>query len=121
MHGNVFEWCQDAWQATLPAEPVTDPDGAEGDTGQRVVRGGSWYNVGRLCRSAYRGWLTPDLRDYNLGFRLALGHPSSSQEQAGSKHGQARYGVAPDRDGSQTAVGRAGQWLKSTFNKWRGK
>ncbi|WGZ93132.1 MAG: formylglycine-generating enzyme family protein [Candidatus Thiothrix putei] len=78
MHGNVFEWCQDAWQATLPAEPVTDPDGAGGDTGRRVVRGGSWDREGRCCRSAYRPGYAPDRRLHTLGFRLALGHPSSS-------------------------------------------
>ena len=80
MHGNVFEWCQDAWQATLPAEPVTDPDGAGGDTGQRVVRGGSWGNEGRRCRSAYRDWRTPDRRYNSLGFRLVLGHSVIGEE-----------------------------------------
>lgn len=74
MHGNVWEWCQDAWQEKLPAKPVTDPEGAGGDTGQRVVRGGSWLDEGRYCRSAYRLRLSPDLRFNLLGFRLALGH-----------------------------------------------
>lgn len=73
MHGNVCEWCQD-WYGEYPAEPVTDPAGAGGDTGLRVVRGGSWFNGGRLCRSASRFWDTPDVRDDNLGCRLALGH-----------------------------------------------
>ena len=39
---------------------------------KRVVRGGSWNNNGRNCRSAYRNRKEPDNRNNNLGFRLAL-------------------------------------------------
>jgi formylglycine-generating enzyme required for sulfatase activity len=38
----------------------------------RVVRGGSWNNNGRNVRSAIRNRNTPDNRNNNLGFRLAL-------------------------------------------------
>jgi Sulfatase-modifying factor enzyme 1 len=38
----------------------------------RVVRGGSWNNNGRNVRSANRNSNTPDNRNNNLGFRLAL-------------------------------------------------
>ena len=38
----------------------------------RVVRGGSWNNNGRNVRSANRNRNTPDNRNNNLGFRLAL-------------------------------------------------
>ncbi|OQX06390.1 MAG: hypothetical protein BWK73_30985 [Thiothrix lacustris] len=77
MHGNVWEWCQDVWQEKLPASPVTDPEGvAEGDKAgvERVIRGGSWNNFGRGCRSASRDWLGPVYRLYDSGFRLILGH-----------------------------------------------
>lgn len=72
MHGNVWEWCQDAWQEKLPAEPITDPEGSGAGVG-RVVRGGSWYGNGRGVRSAIRRGLAPDVRSGNIGFRLALG------------------------------------------------
>ncbi len=44
----------------------------EGRTGDnRVLRGGSWINNGRNCRSAYRNNNDPSDRNNNIGFRLA--------------------------------------------------
>ena len=40
----------------------------------RVLRGGSWNNNGRNCRSANRNRNTPDNHWNNTGFRLALAH-----------------------------------------------
>jgi hypothetical protein len=37
-----------------------------------VIRGGAWNNNARNCRSANRNWNTPDNRNSNIGFRLAL-------------------------------------------------
>jgi len=37
----------------------------------RVLRGGSWINNGRNCRSAYRNHNDPSNRNNNIGFRLA--------------------------------------------------
>jgi formylglycine-generating enzyme required for sulfatase activity len=70
MHGNVCEWCLD-WKGDYPTSSVTDPKGA--DTGKyRVFRGGSWGSNPRYCRSAFRNGNTPDYRNIDLGFRLAL-------------------------------------------------
>jgi len=66
MHGNVSEWCQD-WYAKYPSGDVTDP--ARPDS-LRVLRGGSWSFYARLCRSAFRVWLSPSSRHINLGFRV---------------------------------------------------
>ena len=83
MHGNVWEWCQDNWQEQLGKEAVCDPwlrQQSLVPVSARVVRGGSWDDLGRLVRSAFRGRNSPDFRDSYLGFRLALGHSGSGQE-----------------------------------------
>ena len=72
MHGNVSEWCQDWYEKQYPSEPVTDPQGAASGT-RRVLRGGSWFDLGGNCRSAHRDHYVPAYRDRNFGFRLALG------------------------------------------------
>jgi len=69
MHGNVWEWCSD-WHGAYPAEAVVDPQGAS--TGlSRAIRGGSWFNLPHLCRSASR-WLGPKYSYSSVGFRIAL-------------------------------------------------
>ena len=72
IHGNVWEWCQD-WYAGdyYASSPASNPKGAASGT-NRVLRGGSWYNVAQFVRSADRGSITPDLRSFDVGFRLVL-------------------------------------------------
>ncbi len=73
MSGNVREWCLD-WKGDYPTDPVADPVGPENGSG-RVVRGGGWSSFAQYCRSASRGYGTPDDRSYDLGFRLVREAP----------------------------------------------
>ena len=63
MCGNVSEWCFDKWQG-----------GYDGDVSfaQRVIRGGSWLHLDRLCRLTQRTNNTPHYRRNDLGFRLVI-------------------------------------------------
>lgn len=71
MLGNVYEWCRDHPEATLPDKATKDPVGAV-DGIDRVVRGGSWHSPPIFGRAAHRTWNNPDGRSQFIGFRVAL-------------------------------------------------
>jgi len=70
MHGNVWQWCEDRY-GPYQGGVQTDPAGPDSGS-SRVYRGGCWFIVAEHCRSAFRFRSIPLLRDYYLGFRLAL-------------------------------------------------
>lgn len=76
MAGNVAEWCYDFYQE-LGSNEVTDwavldanPDDRKGRN--RIIRGGSWINVGPRCEPSYRVADDPNNVLSYVGFRVAL-------------------------------------------------
>jgi formylglycine-generating enzyme required for sulfatase activity len=77
MHGNVWEWCQGHWHGSYEGKPFADGSAwlfsgerKNKDELRYVLRGGSWNDIPRSCRSAYRYAGYPDARNYYVGFRV---------------------------------------------------
>ena len=80
-HGNIWEWCADAW-GSYSANPwpgrfrwTRDPQGPASGPG-RVLRGGSWGYNPEGCRSACRDLVDPANRYVShVGFRVVVAAP----------------------------------------------
>ena len=89
-HGNVWEWCADAWKPdgySGRESGVMNPETVDEDeNADRLVRGGSWYGPARSCRAAFRLRFVPDFRGFYLGLRLATGQePGGAAEPQGAE------------------------------------
>lgn len=70
MHGNVEEFCEDAWDGIAKLPGGIDPLGTVGS--YRVIRGGgTGLNGAANCRAAARFKVPPNLYSAALGFRVA--------------------------------------------------
>ncbi|MBC8874758.1 MAG: SUMF1/EgtB/PvdO family nonheme iron enzyme [Planctomycetes bacterium] len=68
MHGNVWEWTRTEYRSY----PYQEDDGRNdiASSEDRVVRGGSWYDRPKRCRSGFRLSYPPYQRVFNVGFRI---------------------------------------------------
>ena len=73
MHGNVWEWCADAY-GNYPAGAVVEPQGPPSGL-SRVLRGGCWNDHADACTSSARGSTGPSSENFRCGFRL-VGTPA---------------------------------------------
>ncbi len=72
MHGNVCEWCFDAYLESAYRdrnEVTADPVIMTGSK-TRVVRGGSWGSHSKMSRAAHRFGVSPGSRVEDFGFRI---------------------------------------------------
>jgi formylglycine-generating enzyme required for sulfatase activity len=76
MHGNVWEWCSDAYGA-YSSEAVSDPTGASSGNRNRVLRGGDWSNAPDNLRSVKRGIDTSARREGTFGLRCVVAGESA--------------------------------------------
>ena len=89
MHGNVWEWCGDESQGNLGSKPTINlltegnQESLDPLEAKRVLRGGSWFNQGRYCRSAIRLRYESAFRRNDFGFRLALGRELQASQAIG--------------------------------------
>jgi len=117
MHGNVWEWCLDKVEDLTgydKKENVVDPLSTSGR--ERVIRGGSWNDTGRLCRSAYRNAHGPAFRYFYLGFRICLAPIPAGKPMTES--GTVAPEAEPGAGNRELAwVSRIGAWLNTRMGK----
>jgi eukaryotic-like serine/threonine-protein kinase len=75
MHGNLWEWCLDEWVNNYNGAPVDGhARGTVQDNGNnRLLRGGSWRDSSKVCRSANRiSGAVSFVYNYDVGLRVVL-------------------------------------------------
>jgi formylglycine-generating enzyme required for sulfatase activity len=76
MHGNVLEWCRDAWDGKTPyansdaSNSANNPISTIGDLSS--ARGGCWFFPPEKCRAASRHAFHPDATLNYVGFRFII-------------------------------------------------
>ena len=113
MSGNVWEWCND-WSGSYSSGSQTNPTGpARGSS--RVIRGGSssWKGLARFCRVSHRDDSAPDVRDYDLGLRLAV------RIEQGGKSAEKHLMVQQGTGEVAFAIGLSPVWKKGLKAKKR--
>jgi formylglycine-generating enzyme required for sulfatase activity len=76
LHGNVWEWVQDGWDASdygqFSEKTAINPNSPCSAGSKRVLRGGDWGDIASGCRSSSRSAGIPSDRYFRIGFRVSL-------------------------------------------------
>ncbi len=70
VHGNVWEWAEDCWNASHQGHAGSSVPRLQGDCNQRVRRGGAWLGIPTSIRAAQRAFAGINDRKNELGFRV---------------------------------------------------
>ena len=70
VHGNVWEWVQDCWNADYEGAPSDGSAWLSGTCSERVLRSGSWDYVPSSLRAANRIKIPTGIRDVDFGLRV---------------------------------------------------
>ncbi|MFT2111612.1 SUMF1/EgtB/PvdO family nonheme iron enzyme [Marinomonas sp. 2405UD68-3] len=70
MHGNVAEWVEDCYHDNYVNAPSSNTIWSSSSCDNRVLRGGSWFDIPRVGRSSTRYRADPNLKASNWGFRV---------------------------------------------------
>jgi formylglycine-generating enzyme required for sulfatase activity len=71
VHGNVYEWVEDCWNATYAEAPADGSAWTAGNCGARVLRGGAWNRPPSALRAGARLFAYPERRMTRIGLRIA--------------------------------------------------
>ena len=73
MHGNVYEWVEDCYEASYSGAPSDGGARTSGTCAVRMLCGGGWSNEPENLRASSRAWYRTDWRSfyYLSGFRIA--------------------------------------------------
>ncbi len=86
MHGNLWEWCLDGLREyPKQVEDVVENPIGPGSGSRAALRGGSWINDARYCRSASRDAAERDFRNDSFGVRPCSTIDLQSQRSAAGK------------------------------------
>lgn len=72
MNGNIDEWVADCYSDNYMGATTTQTARTSGGCDQRVMRGGSWFEISRLVRSSARYRHPPNAIRDSWGFRVAV-------------------------------------------------
>ncbi len=75
MHGNIWEWCEDYWHGNYEGAPTDGSAWLRENEANRLLRGGSFSDFPRLCRSASRDVDDAGFRSSSVGFRVVCSAP----------------------------------------------
>jgi formylglycine-generating enzyme required for sulfatase activity len=70
MHGNVLEYVTDCWSKSHDKIPIDGSPKLTDNCLNKVVKGGSWYYLSRVSRSASRARNDKRVFSYFIGFRV---------------------------------------------------